>query len=383
MNAYFPSLIILILLLSAAPTQALEQASNIELNNTVADICDKQVVLLGEDANHGSGKTIEVKVALIKRLIDECGFSAVFFESPVYEFLSLKDSLLAKTATQTQVAQSIGGMWATAKPMKPLISYLHDKAIAGKVTLAGIDAQFGANQPYSQKKLPKRLSQYLPEVRAKECEAELYQYLNWQYDDTNPYNEKTKQRINSCTADIKHHIEQKNTKTGTSKTDSFIINNFIKYQEFPLGNYFNLRDKAMADNILWHHARLPSDTKIIVWCASIHAAKTLSPFSDTSIPMGFYLHSSFENIASIGFSALSGTYGRSKPKAKTIEQGDLEKAALSNKDKQLSYLNSSALKTFGNISAHPIQYNSIKSTQWDEIFDSIIVLQQEQHLELN
>ncbi len=65
-----------------------------ELDSIVTDICNKKIVLLGEDANHGSGKTMEVKIALIRRLIEECKFSAVFFESPVYEFLILNILLL-------------------------------------------------------------------------------------------------------------------------------------------------------------------------------------------------------------------------------------------------------------------------------------------------
>jgi erythromycin esterase-like protein len=53
------------------------------LDRVVRDVCDKEVVLLGEDATHGGGKTLEIKVELITRLIDRCDFSAVAFESQI------------------------------------------------------------------------------------------------------------------------------------------------------------------------------------------------------------------------------------------------------------------------------------------------------------
>jgi hypothetical protein len=36
---------------------------------------------LGEDSHHGGGGTLAAKTALVSRLIDECGFSAVVFEA--------------------------------------------------------------------------------------------------------------------------------------------------------------------------------------------------------------------------------------------------------------------------------------------------------------
>src|SRR5215813_13052074 len=49
------------------------------LDRVVRDVCNKRVVLLGEDSHHSSGGTLAVKAVLVSRLIDECGFSAVVF----------------------------------------------------------------------------------------------------------------------------------------------------------------------------------------------------------------------------------------------------------------------------------------------------------------
>ena len=355
---------------------------NNHLDYVIQDVCNKKVVLLGEDAHHGSGKTLEVKVILVKRLIDECGFSAVFFESSVYEFLNLQHEISLKSSSTQNLSQSIGGLWASAKSMLPLISYLHEKAINGEVRLAGIDSQFSANQPFSQKILPAKLARYLPEIRGKACGIELYQYLNWQYDDAHPYNENTKKRISLCVAEIRKNMQQKKFKAKSFDEDKFMIDNFARYLEFPLGNYFNLRDKAMADNFNWHVSHLPPNTKVIVWCATVHAARTLVPISKTKIPMGAYIHQSLKDqVVSIGFSALSGHFGRSKSQIKTIKTSKLEQKTLLNQSKNMIYLNKKQIQAYGEISAQAIEYNNIKKLKWDEILDGVIVLRREVPLE--
>ncbi|MCF6194708.1 MAG: erythromycin esterase family protein [Kangiellaceae bacterium] len=355
--------------------------TNDELNRVVASVCDKKMVLLGEDANHGSARTMEIKVELVMRLIKECDFSAVFFESSVYEFIHVEKLARSNKLTEKQLADAIGGIWSTATPIQPLISYLHKQAIAGEVTLSGIDAQFSANQPFSQKELPKVLARYLDENRGKQCENELYRYLNWQYNEKSPYDEATKKRIVSCVAEIALKTNRRATKRSLY-VDTFMADNFAISFSFEGGDYFNRRDKTMAKNIAWHASRLKDDAKIIVWCATIHAVKTLSPISKTKVPMGFYLHQSLGNkVASIGFSALTGKFGRYAGKATSIEKSDLEQQALLN-DKELGYISTNDLKQMGIISAHPINYNTIQSANWAEILDGIVIIRTEVPLEL-
>ncbi|VAW49547.1 hypothetical protein MNBD_GAMMA03-922 [hydrothermal vent metagenome] len=82
-----------------------------QLSELIKDSCNKQVVLLGEGGNHGGGNTIALKTEIVKRLVDSCGFSAVFFESSVYEFINLNNSIKNKTVSKKQLANSIGGLW--------------------------------------------------------------------------------------------------------------------------------------------------------------------------------------------------------------------------------------------------------------------------------
>jgi len=53
-------------------------------------LCGKSVALLGESPVHGFGKTLEFKVELVRRLIDECHYNAFFIESGTYDFLKIQ-----------------------------------------------------------------------------------------------------------------------------------------------------------------------------------------------------------------------------------------------------------------------------------------------------
>ncbi len=355
-----------------------------ELNSFINDTCDKKIVLLGEDSHHGSGKTMQLKIELVKRLVNECSFSLLLFESPVYEFTNLATAIHSKKSTSNQLAQSIGGMWSNAKTMQSFITFLHKKATNGSLKLAGIDFQFGANQPYSQKELPRYLSSYLSSPQKEECEVELLTYLGWQYSDESPYSEKTKQRILTCVNTIRKSIMQqfKSKPDQKIKTDQFIIDNFYKYLSFQTGDYFNYRDKSMAENVNWHVNQMPSDSKIIIWCATIHAAKNLKFTALNKVPMGTHLHQLYKGeVFSVGFSALSGSYGREKGKVRQIVPSRLENSVLSGSSKLISYLDILALESLGSIEAQPITYGKPAITTWSTVLDALIVLREEKPIE--
>lgn len=44
-------------------------------------------MLLGELPSHGEARAFEAKAAIARRLIERCGFNALLFEAPNYDFL--------------------------------------------------------------------------------------------------------------------------------------------------------------------------------------------------------------------------------------------------------------------------------------------------------
>ncbi len=60
------------------PVAVSAQSVNSEIGKVVSEVCQKQVVLLGEDSHHGGGETLKVKVELIKRLVNSAAFRRSF-----------------------------------------------------------------------------------------------------------------------------------------------------------------------------------------------------------------------------------------------------------------------------------------------------------------
>jgi erythromycin esterase-like protein len=352
-----------------------------ELDRLVKDVCHKQVVLLGEDDNHGSGKTLEVKVDLVERLINECDFSAVFFESQIYDFFSLEGALTSNTATPAQLADAIGGLWSTTRESDRLVSFLLDEASTGRVKIRGLDPQIGgATQLFSQRFLPARLTASLDPVRRAVCESEILRLTNWQYDDQSPYDDATRKRLRSCLNAIEGNAA-KQPSNDTAAITSLLARNLSGYLDMSSGNGFNVRDRAMFDNFVWHRAHMPSSAKIIVWCATVHAAKDGRPISNELVPMGSYIHQSVGNdAAAIGFTALTGSYGRMGhvPTEMPAASADsLEAKAFANSTDDIRYIDNMQLKQYGAVTARPIDYGKSQKADWESILDGVVVLRHE------
>lgn len=371
-----------ILLLISLSLSANQQYKAQALNEALMNMCNKNIVLLGEDTHHGSGKTTELKLAIIKKLVEECNFTAVFFESPVYEFLNFDREAKSKEPSVQQLSQSIGGLWSEFSVTQPLISYLFEKSRNKKVRLFGIDPQLAANQPFTQKELPKKLSSFLGTSSKEYCLEELNRYLNWQYSSENPYGPETKSKIASCISKMQKSIEEAKSLLPSNDEslddELFMVQNMRKYFTFERKNYFNQRDLAMAENFNWYYSKLPVNSKVIVWTASIHAGKTLTPRLKGKTSMGAHLKQTFnERMFSLGFTASSGEFGRTLDKTVPIKASKLEKLAnLTGKD-DLKYLNISELSKLGVIDSQAITYGKIDSVDWSKVFDGLLIMSAE------
>ena len=376
-------ILILFLLLGTAHAQN----TTGEFNRVVADLCDKKVVLLGEDLHHGSGETLKVKTELVQTLVNRCGFTEIFFESQLYDFVDVKRKIGNRTLTREDVANAIGGLWSTTVESQPLISFLFEKAVAGRVRLYGLDPQTGgATQLYSQRFLARDLSRYLRGARATECESELQRLFNYAFDEAHPYDESTKKRIKRCAIEIQEATES----AGFGSTDDGLMaRNLRAHTELDYGNtpvmsdsFFNSRDKAMFENFAWYVSRFERPGKSIIWCATVHAAKELKQIYANRHSLGDYIRRSYgEKSAVIAFSAIRGGYGRRSQPAVTLAAatvGSLEASALSSiGDNELRFLSHANLARAGVAKARAINYDSYFEANWSRIIDGLIILREE------
>ncbi len=362
-------------------------------DRVVRDVCNKRVVLLGEEGHHGGGGTLAAKTALVIRLIDECGFSAVVFEASLAEFVGLNRAFAAGNASPAYVADAIGGLWSVAAESDPLISALFDRASRKRVTLAGLDGQIGSTNLYAQTELADELAGYLVEPRRSTCQTELQRHARWQYDAASPFDDATRARLRGCLIEIKTAVSARARSTPADEAAAMANawQSAIEASDPAVSRTagFNVRDRAMHQALQWHVARLPPDSKIIVWCATIHAAKSLRgvPGFAEFVPLGSYVNRDLgDAAAAIGISALGGSHGRGKAPATELVPSPVDsleaRAFTGEGSSDVGYLARTELAQHGPGTARPLDYSKPMAAPWHEVVDGLLVLREEHALKI-
>jgi hypothetical protein len=56
----------------AAGQESIAAVGSAVLADVVDDVCDAEILFLGEDGSHGGGRTFQVKAEIVQRLIQDC-----------------------------------------------------------------------------------------------------------------------------------------------------------------------------------------------------------------------------------------------------------------------------------------------------------------------
>ena len=357
------------------------------LDRLVRDVCNKRIVLLGEDSHHAGGSTLVAKARLVSRLIDECGFSAVIFEASLPEFVDLNRAFAAGKASPAHVADAIGGLWSVARESDPLIEALFERASRKQVVLGGLDGQIAVSNLYVQTRLAEELAGRLADPRHSTCQAELQRFARWEYDDASPFDDGARARLRSCLTEIQAAVAGPARSTADDEAAAMASawQSAIEGADPALSPSagFNVRDRAMHEALRWHIAHLPQNSKILVWCATVHAAKRSRQAE--LVPLGSYVHRELgDAAAAIGISALAGSYGRGKTPAIALAPApadSLEARAFSSDGaSDLGYLGRADLVRYSPGTARALDYGELTDAPWQEIIDGLLVLREEHPL---
>ena len=340
---------------------------------------------------HGFGRTLEFKVEVARRLVDECHYNAFFIESGAYDFLNIQKELKAgRTVTQPMIAAAIGGLWAN-REVEPLIPFLLEKAQTGALVLGGLDHQLGRGT-YAQRQMPADLVEYLQGDDKVRCLAILQRHTLWQYSNEAPYGPKDKALILGCLDKIEPNLSLPTNGAAREYYSAMIENlkrNFARdFKEDAHAGVdldtqsFNDRDQSMYMNFRWLMSRLPAHSKVIVWTATTHAAKSLSgvPGREMFVPLGSYIRREFKSEAFVlGISAYSGTYAMARQPVRPLAAApanSLEARAFANGDLDTRYFNPSEIRKLGSIPARPVGPD-FKTAKWDDVLDGLVVFREE------
>jgi erythromycin esterase-like protein len=352
------------------------------IDQLISDVCNKAVVVIGEDSNHGGGETIKVKGKLLKRLVNQCGFNTVMFESPFYDLNVFQEQLKDKSASKAKLSDAIGALWVTAREFDPTLDYLFRQAQIGAINILGLDPQAGSRSSYYQKyKLANRLSDSLNGSRKEECVNSLSIHNQWRYDDNNPFGKNTISELQLCMSEVQAslHLAAIDQPLNKQQQDTLqMAMNFSKSLIIKGREGFNIRDSAMADNFNWHRGQLDKGSKVIIWTASIHAARQISRVTQ---PLGFHLDKLYaNNMASIAITAQNGHFLSMSKKEISIKQpatGALEQSIDFPAGQLVGYLNYQQLEELGEAPSHVLNYQQPQSLPWYQLFDGVLILKNE------
>jgi len=369
------------------PSELVQRSTPISddaMSVVVEDLCSRDVVLLGEGASHGDGRSLGFKSELVQRLVEQCGFNAIVFEASSYDFLEIDRRLNnGQPVTRAMVSSAVGGLWNRHDEMQPLTTFMHQAVVAGRIRLGGVDDQLGsAGAFYSISDMPSELAAPLPSERAAECTELLRQLIYGQLTPASP----EKATLVACLEEMCRALDAAPEGIDRQARHRHLINigSYLMRQGADRAQYLQGRSHAMWSNFRWLiDNRFGPDAKVIVWGASVHLSRDASahpPFA-TIRNFGSYVDDAYGDSAFfLGFSAASGSYlegaqVRARPSALP---GSLEAAALATSNADRIYLGGSALEGIGEAPASIFSPSAAPVTAtWSEVLDGVVVFRVE------
>jgi erythromycin esterase-like protein len=372
--------LLLALMLTTLPAAAPAQAGDPAMDAAVRDLCHRQVALLGE-ASHGDGATFAFKAALIRRLVTQCGYDAVLFESSHYDFVELMRRLREREeATPAMLSSAIGGIWNRYAELTPLLQFLFERARAGRLTLGGLDDQLGsAGAFFSNDEMTIRLTASLPAESRNRCRGLLHDRI-FSGTPTGPA-EKAEMRTVSlaCTTAMAAAARNGDEAQLVANMARQIGRDGADPQAYARG-----RDESMFRNLRWYRARLGPRARFIIWAHNDHIAHdaTYSRSFPQGGNLGAYIQQAYGRRAfALGFSAHGGTWQRPpfmrEPEAiPPAPAGSLEALALAGSRADSVYRNRSWFARLGQVPGRPDHYQ-FAPFDWSRAFDGMIILRAE------
>ncbi len=358
------------------------------LDAVVHDACGKRVAFLGESPVHGFGRALQLKVVLVRRLVAECGYDAVFFESGSYDFLNIQRTLRAGgDVADSTIAAAIGGLWAN-RETAPLVAFLGEKARRGAVRLGGLDDQLGRGT-WAQRALASELAGHLRAADSSSCLAVFRRHVQWEYTDAAPYSRSDQTRLLGCLDRVESAV--RSAPAGAEHEDALAMAENLRRlisRDFPedttdaFTRSGNARDRSMYENFHWLLARLPRRSKVIVWCATPHAAKALGgvPRFEPRVPLGSYVRRQLGSRSfALAFSEYAGAYafGRRPPTSlPPAPPGSLEARAFEGNNLEVRYLDARRLAALGPLPARALG-TDFTTAAWDGVFDGLVIIRDE------
>lgn len=341
----------------------------------VADaVCGNQVVLLGELPSHGEARAFEAKAKIVQRLVERCGFGAVLFEAPIYEFVGFREGNRQYRTVASQLDRAIGRFWWT-RELTDWRQWLFRRSTEDGLVLGGLDDQLSVTSEFARATLPALVASLSGSRSAVECEQAVTRHLFWRYNADTPFDEPEQTRLQRCVREAATALSARST--GNRTTEQRMLENLANHVDRQRPGSISLdRDEMMYRNATWHIARMPAATKVIIWTATVHASRKQGSLRQK--PLGaWFAEQTGRRIASIGFTAFAGwssMAGQPRKQLPEAPPGSLEARATEGNAPSV-FLNVSDLRRIGHAASR--LFGSFREADWSEYFDGVVVIREE------
>jgi erythromycin esterase-like protein len=358
------------LLLVGTVARAQERTAQSIVDGVVNAVCQKQIVLLGELPSHGEAHTFDAKSKIADRLIGQCGFTAILFEAAIYDFIGLERAVETRTASPEQLDNAIGRFWWT-RELTPWRRTLFEAATRQRVVVGGLDDQVSITSRYAQAALP-RLIAASSESTATECRQTVSRHMGWTYDARNPFDEREQLRLQQC---ARNAADAAAANRSLDAADRVMLESFARYADRQRPGVTSGRDESMYRNLVWYLERLPANSRVVIWTATVHAARQRGSLSE--VPLGARVVERWgDRVGTVGFTAFAGYTSRAGRPASPISDappGSLEATATS--ASAWALLDSEKLRAIGRVPSRLL--GKFVPETWSDYFDAVVVIRQE------
>jgi erythromycin esterase-like protein len=365
----------LLLSLSACSATAATMDIGPVVRQATAQLCDKRVAVLAELPSHGEARAFTIKAEIAKALVQRCGFKALLFEAPIYDFVGMESLWGKGSATPRQLDNAIGKFW-WARELEDWRGWLFQQADQGGLILGGIDDQVSITSAYARANLPALTAGLLDRRSARKCRAMVERNLTWSYDATHPFDSAEQERLRVC-ARAAALATLRPAGLGPLRGEQAMSINLASYVDRQIApDSARDRDEVMFRNTQWYLARMPTGTKTIIWTATVHGAKQQG--ERKAAPLGTLLTASLgAEVGVVGFTAREGQSSMAGSPAKALglaPTDSLERRAL-HPGEDLVYLDSSALAALGVVESRLL--GKFSHADWSTRFDGVVVIAEE------